>query len=294
MARKDWISFRDSLIACFIITGLFTVVVMGLVSLIRHELNVEWGKESLRYKEIVFLSATGKSFGQTDKITKIDLSKDLSWASKVGSYIQAQHDKGVTLEETLKQYRAIFEKSKTFSTDHGQRTNFLILLGDRGVQAEVLSMANDWRWQEMADNPEDMKTLNLIISGKKEPPSLAYEPLAFPWKTFLLGWLIVTQFLAYLFCISSMAGKNISISDELGWNRFRTYVVLVFFSPGALPWLFINPGLTGFFKWIGRRNNDRRIEKRETELRLNRLVPELHSSSGQELLDKLKRRVGEA
>lgn len=292
MARSDWSHLRGSLISLFIITGVVLFVLMGLGFSIGHEYNNERGEEALRYKEIVFLSAAGKSINQTD-IRKIDISKDLSWAPRVGSYIRAQHDKGVLLGEILKQYREIFDKSQTFSTDGDRRKSFLILLGRRGVRAEILSMADDWRWQEMADNTEDMKTLNLIISGQSGPSSLAHEPLAFPWKTFLLWWLIVTQFLSYLFCVISMDDKDISISDELRWNRFRAYVVLLFFSPGALPLLFINPGLIGFLKWIGRRSDEKRNQKRETRSRLDRLVPERHSSSGQELLDKLKRRVGE-
>lgn len=290
--RDGWSKARFNLIKTFIITGLIALLLLGAGLLIYYDSKEESRQEALRYKEIVFLSAAGKSIDKTD-VKSIDFEKDFIWAPVVASYIRTQYKSGKPLNDILKQYRQILDKSKTYSEEGDKRKKFLIILGKRGTQAEILSMALDWRWQEMADNPEDMKTLNLILSGKKEPPILVYKSLDFPTLKFWLLWLIVTQFLSYSIFIINMDDNDITISEQLTWNKFRTYFVILVFSPGALPLLLINPGIVSLFRSIGKRQQDKKTAKIEAKHWLHRHVPETYSSNpGRDLLDKLNRRVG--
>lgn len=287
----NWIRVRNFLFEASLWVGGIIFLVLGLSLGVYTSDQNTWAREALRYQELVFLSASGKSYGDTE-VNHIELTKDLSWSIKVGQYFLSEYKKGILPEKVLSEYRSIREKRENFSKEDSTRNAFSKALAERGVPGPVLSMAQDWRWQKMADSKEEMEVLALILKGERQAPVLKHQSLSFPWKTMLWSWLLLTQLISCLVCMIWASDEDeISLSQSLSFNRLHTYVVLVLLSPGAWPLLAINPAGIRSFNWISARIASVKIGRKKEAHRVAELVPELSYYSDHNLAERLRKRL---
>lgn len=246
----------------------------------------DWSKEAFRYKQVLFLSVVGKEIGVND-IDINDIKIDNKWAGYIGKHIRQEHGKGKSLDDVLKQYYPIKEMFKKLNGDTqvSEREKLANLLRSKNVPWEVMSMAQDWRFWKLADNPEDLKLLNLALASKdgKVPP-MSRKNLPIPFGKFILIGLLAIQFISYFVCIGNGV---VPVIDEISWNSLNTYFAILIGSPGAWPLMVINPGLTSGLKsisksWKGQDNK---------RLDLKRMANN-PSVSSQELLTRLNERLG--
>lgn len=242
--------FFDTLFAMVSVVIIVGLLIL-LVWLVRNEFKDSDSKESFRYKQILFFSAAGKEIGISD-IEVQDLETDTRWAHNIGKYIRLEYKKGRSLDNILSQWLKV--KRTYDKVGHGnlpeteaKRARLSNLLRNKKIAEEMISMSLDWRFWEIADNPEDVKLLKLTLSSKEgKIPILTKKEVVFPWSTFLFRWLIIGQFISYLACL--MRREVPSLREWLDYKSLPSYqkiLTLSILSPGALPLMIIHPGLTG-------------------------------------------------
>lgn len=287
----NWISVRNFLFEASLCVGVIVFVSLGLFISTYTSNQDTWAREALRYKELVFLSANGKSY-QDMEVNDIELTKDLSWSVYVGQYFLSEYKKGIPSEKVIAEYRSVWEKREKFSSVSKTGNAFLRALAQRGVPGPILSMAQDWRWQKMADSKEDMETLASILKGEKQALALEHQSLSFPWKTMLWSWLLLTQVLAYLVCMIWVLDRpGINLSQSLNFNYPHTYIVMVLLSPGAWPLLAINPVAVRSFDWINAKIASRKVSSIKEDRHVAAVVPELSSYSDHNLVERLQKHL---
>lgn len=289
----NWLNVRGYLSKAFFWSGIGVPIVLGLILAIYSGQQNIWAREALRYKELVFLSASGKSYSDIE-IKDVDLEKDFSWSMQVGGYFLSEYKKGVSSEKILAEYWSNRKKLERFNKDDNKRPALLAALSARGLPGPIASMLEDWRWQKMTDNEEDMKTLTAILKGEKQPPVLEYQSLRFPWRIMWVWGLLLTQFISYFACMCKCGNdwNRMSLNQALNLGRFHTYVVLILFSPGAWLLLAINPVAVRFIYWVDAKLDLWESNKKREANRVAELVPEMSSYSDQELAKKLRQRLG--
>src|SRR3989344_5723543 len=120
--HSNWLNIRNSLFTISFRTGLIAFLVMGLGFLFYVGNQDTWAREALRYKELVFWSANGKSYNDTE-VNNIELTKDLTWSIYVGQYFLSEYKRGVPPEKVIAEYRSVLEKMKKLAQD-STRTAF--------------------------------------------------------------------------------------------------------------------------------------------------------------------------
>lgn len=216
------------------ITIIILSIVFIIVSGIICEERLEWEKDQFKYKKYLFHAPAGQ------KVDEKEAWPNHVWAVKSGYFIRDKHKKGIELDELIKEVKQLRADVQLKATN--RRESYKQYLRENyKVEENVFHLVDEWRWQEIENNKEDLKVLKGILAGDAlhlKEPDFGLKVTKFEIILAFAGFLVI-QFLAYLFGFTFF--KDSYYSNYLCYYKLKeaklnivAFLIFVPFVPGAL------------------------------------------------------------